>query len=250
MLELSEKQLISYREATARLNIWIGSVRSGKSFAANYAFLKFIRSDSPGDMIILGKSATSVKRNIVKPLLDLLGTRIQYFSGKQELYIGNRTIYIVGANDERAEAKIRGCTLLGALVDEITILPQSVWNMLLTRLSLPGARLFGTSNPDSPYHWLKTDFLDKKDGLDLRSWDFDFNDNPSLSKEYVENLKKEFHGLWYQRYIDAKWVLAEGAIYDFFDSVTHVIESPPSLADYYICGIDYGTTNPCVFSLI
>ena len=141
MLELSEKQLRSYHEATARLNIWVGSVRSGKSFAANYAFLKFVRSDQPGDMIILGKSETSIKRNIISVLSNLLGTRMHYYMGKRELHIGNRTIYIVGANDERAASKIQGSTFLGALVDEITILPESVWNMVLTRLSLPGARL-------------------------------------------------------------------------------------------------------------
>lgn len=201
-------------------------------------------------MIILGKSETAIKRNIISPLSHLLGTRMQYFLGKRELHIGNRVIYIVGANDERAASKIQGSTFLGALVDEITILPESVWNMLLSRLSLPGARLFGTTNPDSPYHWLKTNFIDRESELNLRCWNFDFTDNPSLSKEYVDNLKKEFHGLWYQRYIEGKWVLAEGAVYDFFDPKEHVIESPPGLADYYICGIDYGTTNPCVFTLI
>lgn len=201
-------------------------------------------------MIILGRSESSIKRNIISTLSDLLGTRMQFFSGKRELHIGNRVIYIVGANDERAASKIQGSTFLGALVDEITILPESVWNMLLSRLSLPGARLFGTTNPDSPYHWLKTNFLDRKSELNLKSWDFTFDDNPSLHKDYVDNLKKEFHGLWYQRYIEGKWVLAEGAVYDFFDEKEHVISYPPGLANYYIVGIDYGTTNPCVFSLI
>lgn len=201
-------------------------------------------------MVILGRSQKSIKMNIIGPLGDLLGTRMSFFSGKQELHIGNRTIHIVGANDERAAAKIQGATFLGALVDEVTILPESVWNMLLSRLSLPGARLFGTTNPDSPYHWLKVNFIDRAHELNLKYWDFDFNDNPILEKEYVENLKREYHGLWYKRYIEGKWVLAEGAIYDFFDDKIHLLDAPPGLADYHIVGIDYGTTNPCVFTLI
>jgi hypothetical protein len=44
-------------------------------------------------------------------------------------------------------------------------------------------------------------------------------------------------------------VLAEGAIYDFFDQSTHVINHPPGTALYYVVGIDYGTSNPCVFTM-
>ena len=43
---------------------------------------------------------------------------------------------------------------------------------------------------------------------------------------------------------------ADGAVFDFFDERTHVIDHPPGPADYYIVGIDYGTLNPCAFSMI
>ncbi len=68
---------------------------------------------------------------------------------------------MVGANDERAEEKIRGMTLAGAYVDEASVLPESFCKMLLTRLSVEGARLYATTNPDSPMHWLKRDYLDR-----------------------------------------------------------------------------------------
>jgi PBSX family phage terminase large subunit len=168
----------------------------------------------------------------------------------REMKIGNRTIYIVGANDERASAKIQGSTLLGALVDEASILPQSVWQMLMSRLSLPGSRLYATSNPDSPYHWLKTDWIDRSEELGAKVWHFGFDDNPSLTPDFKAQLAREYVGLWYQRYIEGKWVLAEGTIYDFFDPKEHVIKMPPGAADYYVVGVDYGTINPCVFTLI
>lgn len=202
------------------------------------------------DMIILGRSQQAIKRNIIGPLLNLLGARAEYYIGKQELHIGHRTIHVVGANDERASTKIQGSTFLGALVDEVTILPESVWNMLLSRLSPPGARLFGTTNPDSPYHWLKTGFIDRKEDLDLKHWDFTFEDNPSLSPKYIDSLKNEYTGLWYQRYIEGKWVLAEGAVYDFFNERENVVHEIPGMAEEYIVGVDYGTTNPCSFVLI
>ena len=44
--------------------------------------------------------------------------------------------------------------------------------------------------------------------------------------------------------------MAEGAVYDFFDEDVNVIEYSKNPATSYIVGVDYGTTNPCVFVLI
>lgn len=248
---MSEKQKISLIEADARINLWVGAVRSGKSFSSLWRWIKYIMKGPPGDLMIIGKSADTIKRNIVSELLDFLGIDVHYYEGKRELHLWGRKIYLVGANDERAVQKIQGSTLAGAYVDELTLIPESFWKMLLSRLSVRGAQVFATTNPDSPFHWVKKSLLDRKDELDLKQWDFLLEDNPSLDENYVANLKREYRGLWYQRYIEGKWVLAEGTIYDFFDNNTHVIDfTPAHSADYYIVGIDYGTTNPTGFTLI
>jgi PBSX family phage terminase large subunit len=171
-------------------------------------------------------------------------------SGKGEIKLWGRTIDVVGANDERAEAKIRGSEYVGALLDEVTILPENFVKMLFSRLSVTGAKLFGSTNPDSPFHWLKVDYFDRAADMDVKVFSFSLEDNPALDEDYKRNLKKEYSGLWYQRYIEGKWVLAEGAIYDFFDDKIHVLDHPPGPATYYIVGIDYGTSNPCAYTLI
>jgi PBSX family phage terminase large subunit len=124
--------------------------------------------------------------------------------------------------------------------------------MLLSRLSVAGAKFFGTTNPDSPYHWLKVNYLDRAGELDLRSWHFSLEDNLNLDPAYVEALKKEYVGLWYKRFILGLWVLAEGAIYDMWDDEENLFDdetAPPGLK--YIArrfiSIDYGTANPMVF---
>lgn len=201
-------------------------------------------------MIVCGRTEPTIKRNIIRPLQDLIGDDLQYMSGKGEIQLWGRTIDVVGANDERAEAKIRGSEYVGALLDEVTILPENFVKMLFSRLSVPGAKLFGSTNPDSPFHWLKVDYIDKQDTMDVKVFSFALDDNPALDEDYKRNLKKEYSGLWYQRYIEGRWVLAEGAVYDFFDESMHTIPYPPSPATYYIVGVDYGTSNPCVFTLI
>lgn len=161
-----------------------------------------------------------------------------------------RIIYCIGANDERSESKIRGPTFSGAYVDEATLIPESFFKMLLSRLSRDGSRLIATTNPDSPFHWLKKDFINRQDELGLKVFNFRMEDNPSLTADYVNALKKEYQGLWYRRFIDGEWCLAEGSVYDFFDEGIHVINEPPAYGKYYIVGVDYGTTNPCAFVLL
>lgn len=248
--ELSDKQIKSFQDSNARINIFEGPVRAGKSFIALIRWLEFCRSGPPGNLIICGRTDKTIKRNIIAPLQDLVGSAVQYRAGKGEVRLYNRLMYVVGANDDRAEAKIRGSEFSGALIDEGSLIPESFFKMLLSRLSVPGAQLFCSTNPDSPYHWLKRDFIDRKDELDLKVFSFSIHDNPSLGAKYIKDLSAEYRGLWYKRYIEGKWVMAEGAVYDFFDSDLHIIDLPPAPATYYILGVDYGTTNPCVFTLI
>lgn len=250
-LPLSKKQIEAFQGSNSRINIFEGSVRAGKSFIAMVRWLEFIRSGPKGPLVACGRTDATIKRNIVDPMFELVGpSGLRYFPGKRELQIYGRTIMLIGANDDRAEAKIRGSEIVGAFLDEVTILPEPFVKMLLSRMSIKGAKLFATTNPDSPYHWVKTDLIDRRDEIDCSVFSFRLDDNPSLDPSFKEALKKEYSGLWYKRFIDGQWVVAEGAVYDFFDEEKHVIKFPPHNAREYIIGVDYGTTNPTVFSLI
>lgn len=247
---LSQKQIESFQDSTARINIFEGPVRAGKSFIALLRWIEFCRSGPPGPLIICGRTDKTIKRNIINPLQSIIGSAVQYSIGKGEVRLYDRLMYVVGANDERASTKIQGSEFAGALIDEFSLMPESFVKMLLSRLSIKGAQLFGSTNPDSPYHWLKTDFIDRKEDLDCKVFSYSIEDNPSLDEEYKKQLKREYQGLWYKRYIEGLWVVAEGAVYDFFNERDHIIDHPPGPATKYFVGIDYGTQNPCVFVLL
>lgn len=204
----------------------------------------------PGNLVIIGRTNDTIKRNIVDELYNFPNLKCHYYPGKRELHMEGRVIYCIGANDERSESKIRGPTFSGAYVDEATLIPESFFKMLLSRLSRDGSQLLATTNPDSPFHWLKKEFIDRAGELDINVFNFRMEDNPSLSTNYMDALKKEYRGLWYRRFIDGEWCLAEGSVYDFFDEAIHLIDYPPTYAKYYLVGIDYGTTNPCAFTLL
>lgn len=243
-MSLSQKQKDAFLDCTARINLLEGSVRSGKSFVAYLIFLEMLRTGAKGNYCCVGRSERTIQQNIIDPLQELTGGRIQYKRGIGEFELFGKKVYCIGANDERAEAKIRGATYAGALVDELTIIPQSFFKMLLSRLSVDGAKVIATTNPDNPFHWLKTDFIDRQDELDMKVISFRLDDNPSLSQTFINSLKLEYTGVWYKRYILGLWVRAEGLVYDFFDTEIHVVPEPHTYAKEYFVGVDYGTRNP------
>lgn len=237
-------------ESNARINLLEGSVRSGKSYVSLLRFCKELHQGPDGAYLVTGKSEGALIRNVIDPLNAMTNGGVSYNRGTREFTLFGRKVHVVGANDDRSETKIRGATFAGALVDEVTILPPNFFRMLLSRLSIEGAKLFGTTNPDSPYHWLKTDFIDRAEELDIKVFPFRLTDNPSLGEKYIESLKKEYQGVWYRRLILGEWVVAEGSIFDFFDTNVHVKNEPHTYAKYYIMGIDYGTNNPFAAVLI
>lgn len=247
----SHKQLDVIANSTARINVLDGSVRSGKTIASLVAWIMFVSEAPLGELLMVGKTERTLKRNILDVLEQIVGSRyFKYNLGAGEATLFGRRIYLVGANDLRSEGKIRGLTLAGAYGDEIALWPESFFTMLLSRLSVPGARFIGTTNPDSPYHWLKTNYLDRAGELGLRRWHFLLEDNSNLDPDYVGALKKEYVGLWYKRFILGLWVQAEGAVYDMWDDAIHAVDEVPSQFTRYYVGVDYGTSNPTVFLLV
>lgn len=246
----STKQAVAISRSNARVNILQGAVRSGKTHASLWRWIKFVTEAPPGNLLMWGRTERTLKRNILDPLAELLGpSRFKLISGSGEAFILGRRVYLAGANDERSVAKIQGLTLVGAYGDELSLTPESFFTMVLSRLSIGGAKLFGTTNPDSPAHWLKARFLDRSGDLDLYNLHFTLDDNPVLPAAYVAALKREYTGLWYKRYIDGLWVAAEGAIYDMFDHDRHVVTKLPRISRTWLA-FDYGTSNPFVALLI
>ena len=237
----SPKQNQSYLEATHRFNIWVGAVRSGKTFSSIRKFIDRVKNGVPGDAMIIGVNRASIHRNILTTLYKTLGFPCPSpMSQKTTLY--GRDIYFVGAPDSSAVTTIQGSTLAYALVDEASCIPEPFWKMLESRLSVPGAQLFATCNPEGPSHWLKKDYLDHADKHDLIHWNFNLDDNPILDEAYKNALKSSYTGMWYKRFILGEWALATGAIYDTYDHDNEYVNDLPP-PNYYIVGIDYGTTN-------
>ncbi len=228
-----------------RINILEGSVRSGKTYISLILFPLMVSTRNYDEkFIMVGKTLTTLKRNCLEPLQVLIGdANFSYSMSKKEAVLFGRKIYLEGADNALSEDKIRGMTLSGAYCDEITLLDESFFRMLLSRLSVDGAFLLGTTNPDSPTHWLMRDYIKRKDELDLLTIKYLIDDNTFLPAEYVAKIKKEYVGVFYERFILGMWKAAQGVVYPLFadDSKRYIRDYiNPSDIMYATIGVDFG----------
>lgn len=247
---LSEAQARSIGQATSKINLWHGSVRSGKTIASLMRWLMFVATAPPsGELVVTGKTLDTISRNIFSPLTDptitgAAASMIQWTRGAPTATILGRKIEVISANDSRAEGRLRGLTCAGAYVDEATLLAEDFWTQLLARCSVRGSMIFATTNPGPPNHWLRKNYLQRADETETRAWHFTIDDNPHLDPAYVSWLKSTYTGLFYKRFVLGEWCLAEGSVYDMWDEDQHVVDILPEIVTWVGLGIDYGTTNP------
>lgn len=254
--KFSPKALDFFKNSNARLNILHGSVRSSKTVNCTLRWITYCLDGPPGDLMMVGKTVATLQRNVLNDLADILGPKHYRWVNRQqgELQILGRRVHAVGANSEDAESRIRGATLAGALCDEANLYPFSFWQQLMARCSVPGAKIFANCNPDSPYHWFYTEVLANEKILNKKVWHFTLEDNPNLSEEYITSLKSMYSGVFYKRFIEGLWVVAEGMIYDMFSVERHVkhvpVEQWHNPSNTFIVACDCGTSTVASWSFI
>lgn len=232
-----------------------GAIRSGKTLSTIESFINWsLVNFTESNFIIAGVSIGAVKRNVLEPLFGMLrmkGIDYQYKASENILLIGSNRYYVFGANTDYSQDAIQGLTAAGSFIDEAPLIPRSFVEQAMGRCSVEGAKNWFTLNPSSPYHWFKTEMIDKIEQRNGFLLHFKMDDNPSLSERVRERYSRMFTGVFYKRYIEGLWVVAEGAIYDMFEHDKHVEEAPTN-PSYYTdcwCAVDYATSSVMTFGL-
>ena len=245
LIELSRKQNEYIINAKARWNMKIGAVRSGKTFVDVMTMIPYrIRQvhGLSGLNLILGVSRDTIERNVLQPMREMYTERIVgTINSRNIANICGEDVYCLGAEKITQVAKVQGMSVKYCYGDEIAKWNPEVFAMLQSRLDKPYSSFDGSCNPEYPGHWLK-EFIDRKD-IDIYIQHYTIFDNPFLPKEFVDNLCKEYAGtVYYGRYIEGNWTLAEGLIYPMYRDA---LGDPPedSKPTDYRLSIDYGTMN-------
>jgi len=234
-----------------------GAVRSGKTLCMSLSFVAWAFYYFHGtSFAICGKTVTALRRNIVTPILPMLRElgfccEEKVSRNMVEISIGGRRnrFYFFGGKDEGSAALIQGMTLGGVLLDEVALMPRSFVEQALARCSLEGSRLWFNCNPEYPAHWFHTEWVQKAEAKNALHLHFAMEDNPGLSQAVLERYKKLYSGAFYARFVEGKWVNADGLVYPMFSRENHVTCDLPELFDDYAISCDYGTVNPSSFGL-
>lgn len=252
---LAPKQLDFVLKSTAKWNLAHGSVRSGKTVGTLFRFMHAVHNCPDSQIWMIGHTSSTIYDNAIRLILEakynpnnplgLFTPFCNWFKGSRELHYKDKVISTLGAKDEGSIGSIQGKTFSLVYCDEMTLFPETIIDMIDTRLSNPHSMGFASMNPSHPNHKLKQ-WIDKAEAGDKNyySLQFTLDDNPYVDDNYKQRVRDSLSGLFYKRNYLGIWCLAEGAIFDFFDRHIHVLKRPPTAAEYFIAGIDYGTNNP------
>lgn len=257
---LSTKQLkiLAFGASQYDALICDGAVRSGKTSIMSIAFVLWMMAGFDNqNFAFCGKTVGTVERNIIGPLLN-----VRYLTDNYDLQYSRSTrvltvrrgrkqnrVYLFGGKDESSYMLIQGITLAGVLMDEVALMPKSFVDQALARCSVPGSKYWFNCNPASPAHWFRQEWIlqpAKHNALHLH---FLLDDNPGLSDTIKERYRTMYSGVFFERYIMGRWVMAEGTIYSMYDPTDNVYTDQTAPVDMAwrstrTIAIDYGTTNP------
>ncbi len=234
-----------------------GAVRSGKTLCMSLSFVAWAMASFEGtSFAICGKTVTSLKRNVVTPLISSL-RRLGFCCTEKnsgsyaDISVRGKTnrFYFFGGKDEGSAALIQGITLSGLMLDEVVLMPRSFVEQALARCSVDGSKIWFSCNPSYPYHWFYREWILKSREKNALYLHFTMDDNPSLSEQVRERYRRMYSGVFFERFVLGKWVAADGLVYPFFSEDRHVAGELPSEYEEYAVSCDYGTVNPSSFGL-
>jgi len=134
--------------------------------------------------------------------------------------------------------KIGGQQYGWIFVDEGIEITKGAWVQLLGRLrfngrtkngrryKVPFRQIYTATNPASKTHWMYDWFFNQEKGTYFMMTANELSEHvDAIPDDYVETMAESYTGMYYDRYVEGKWVASEGMVYNEYDSTIH--HQPP-----------------------
>lgn len=248
-----EWQIKPFRDKASSL-LLTGAAGGGKSRLAAEKVNAYCWKYPGSTWLMMRKAREWASKSIVPFMWQTVmgrDARIKYNKSEGVFYYPNGSvIYSGGMMDDKQRESVRSIGgdggLDGAWFEEANAFTRNDYEEIIGRVRHTAAswqQIILSTNPDAPTHWIYKDLIQ---GGGASVYYSGAKDNPNNSPAYVENLKK-LTGVMKDRLVDGKWAQAEGAIYDEYDPVIHLIDRdqcPEFIRRYRV--IDFGFSNPFV----
>lgn len=236
-----------------------GPAGSGKTLAWLVKIHKLMQQYPRARALIVRKVRADLAQSTLVTLeRDVLGEDNPICAGVQREYrqvyrYPNGSEIVVGGMDR--PGKILSAEYDLIYCAEAVQFNEQDWETLVMRTRngvLPFQQVIADTNPDRPDHWLKrrcdtgvTKLLNSFHKDNPAYWDG--HDWTKRGVDYVLGKLQRLTGVRRARYLENRWVVADGAVYEGWNEAIHVID-PFEVPKAWrrIRMIDFGYTNPFV----
>ena len=228
---------------------WLGAARAGKTRGATLAFLLHIEDTYTDGAVYM--MAARVSRNAFSVMGEYLKQHCEYLDWDYEMRRGQHpefTVHLPGGDsakimvfsgkDESSQDMIQGYTFRGALLDELGTMPESFFEMLMTRMSESQSLLIAMQNPTGLRHWTKKlwDNLSTHDRVLQVHTQLEENLH-NLGEHYLTDNMTILNQHMQARMLKGEWADADGLVYR---QVTKTEVQPIQFNEPVTIGVDYG----------
>lgn len=237
-----------------------GPAETGKTYGSLLYVDHLLRTYPGAQGVMLRKTYAALGGAAVLTYKRIVATQgaVKTFGGEKPEwfdYPNGSRLWVIGLDNP---GKVLSSERDLIYVNQAEELSLEDWETLTTRCTgrgsvMPFTRLIGDCNPGSPTHWIRQRETEGK----LLLLESRHEDNPALFDERGQMTEQgrrtlavldNLSGVRKDRLRFGRWVQAEGAVYEAWDTAVHLKDALPEGAKDWrrIRSIDFGYTNPFV----
>lgn len=251
MPEIRPKRIKKFKNflgRNERILISYGGAGSGKSHSVAQKIVEKFYSEHNKSFLVTRKTLPSLRITAMKLILRLLdeyGLPYKFNKSDLELTCSDNEILFKSLDDYE---KIKSYEADYIWVEEATDITFDDFTQLNLRLGRVETdhknQMFLTFNPISRFHWINKELFEKP-RVNQAILQSTYKDNPFLSKDYIDELKrlKDQDNELYGIYALGQWMTLSNLIYSNYEIVDE--NKWPKEFDETIYGLDFGFNVPC-----
>jgi hypothetical protein len=232
---------LKLHKSTAKEVLVVSSIRAGKSFGVIHDAMR-ASWNNPTEFgtLICAPTYTQVTTIIEKPLVSrfkMMGLLKEYNGQRHEAVLKNgKVIYFRSLEDP--DSATRGLNVWKCYIDEAAFCSKYAVDLVKSRLVTTGGQLTMITTPNGMGSWMYEDYIaNKRDYVEYIK--FSIQDNPLITNEAVEHLRRTLDPLLARQEIDGEWVnlFQNQVYYSFSDDVIGDFAYDPAQPVYI--GLDF-----------